>query len=113
MLGMGKEGESEMNNEILNKLIELGYVKTLVNSLEYTLYLDADGNGCFLSEFAPTKCAADAEIIKRALFDECGKRGIEISILHGRMALRDYAYIYDDDTSRESFVAAFCKVVGI
>ena len=97
-----------MNNEaILNKLIELGY-------------LDND-----ITLFDAVTSNTDYFILQRALFDECGKRGYIIKIIENKVEVYWCTFnfegeeenisdnIYEDYTSRESFVKAFCKVVGV
>ena len=94
----------QMNNEaILNKLIELGYFPQ--HHTEWEFHINS---------------ADDYLVLQRALFDECGKRGIQIKIEDSAMELwwRNSSLSYtkltsQPDTSRESFVKAFCKVVGV
>ena len=88
-----------MNNEaILNKLIELGYVKEHPQSSPFNTRRDSD----YL-------------IVQRALFDECAKRDYFIQINSRNLYIRRLIgeEIHQGDTSRESFVKAFCKVVGV
>jgi hypothetical protein len=91
-----------MNNKILNKLIELGYVIEHPQSSPFNTRRDSD----FL-------------LIQRALFEECAKRDYEITIAGNQLGISTLkegmidSFICTRDTSRESFVAAFEKVAGI
>jgi len=92
-------------NNVLNKLIELGYV-SFTESMKMLSQVDIDIYELML-----------AEKVQRALFDECGKREIEIRIRDNELEIYDWllkdSLIHEGDTSRESFLKAFCKVVGI
>lgn len=88
-------------NNVLNKLIELGYMPKDSYELMQDEYFIAD-------------------IIKRALFDECGKRNLVFEVDNNILKIQTrkehklaIVIIYKGDTSRESFLQAFCKVVGI
>lgn len=92
------------NNEaILNKMIELGYV-------------DSD-----ITLFDSTTSNTDYFILQRALFEQCHKRKLTLCTkYHGGFDIGTNKYYHHDEiifqannTSRESFRAAFCKVVGI
>ena len=99
------------NEAILNKLIELRYVET-----KGGMYKDADAMFSLRRQFDPLKNGSDSELIKSALFDVCGKRDYVIRILDNQLRIGKHdktVIFYGFDTSRESFVAAFEKVVGI
>ena len=103
-----------MNNEaILQRLIENAYLKRkndriYIDSGEYWV-LDDD-----------VSIIGDAElflILQRALFEECHKRDIVITIKNNRLiiCIADFlgSELIDLDTSRESFALAYQKLVGI
>lgn len=94
-----------MNNEaILNKLIELGYLPQHHTEWQFRI-----------------NSADDYLALQRALFDVCAKKELTLCTLwHGGFEIGKSTHYFHDrkiaempDTSRESFVAAFCKVVGI
>jgi hypothetical protein len=119
MLGMGQEGESEMNNEaILNKLIELGY--SYFHEHTSPELMTADFHDKLFGSFAPIERDRDFLLIQRALFNFIIENAYSFVInayglkIFNLSAVSDDAVaVYSGDTSRESFVAAFCKVVGI
>jgi hypothetical protein len=122
-----------MNDEaILKSLIESGHVTThaengnliTFDELNYYIRREEFDTGSKLYKNSVQL------LIQRALFDECGKRGYVFVEFKGMIyiirsfnlvafdimftaALDHPIRIYTGDTSRESFLAAFCKVVGI
>ena len=102
-----------MNSEaILQKLIELGYTCIYQDHL----YKDVHGSFCLVKNFLPLSYSHDFELIQRALFDECGKREFPLMIDNNVLKIIEKEHfntIYEGDTSRQSFLQAFKKVVGI
>lgn len=98
-------------NNVLNKLIELN--PKIQGSAKLTFFtLDRDEE--YKTTFNPEKRSADFELVLRALFDECANRDYVITI-SGNCMIIDHLCgdeIYEGDTSRQSFLQAFCKVTG-
>jgi len=100
------------NEAILNKLIELGYL--LQCEAKY-YFKHSGGERIHKGHFNPLEYDSDYLVLQRALFVECATHDYVITISANFMIIDHLCgdEIYQGDTSRESFVAAFEKVVGI
>ena len=118
----------KINSEaILNRLIHDGYIK-IINREDREFWFDEyEDDSMFIedfwSEINKSSCEGNAIalVIQRALFHECVKRGCEIKIKffasarpEGTLLVESVdSLIFSGDTSRESFILAYQKVVGI
>lgn len=115
-------------SNVLNKLINLGYLKEDIQCSDADIDAEyfvqsIDGSILFAKEeFCLIECfSAEAVLLlQRALFDACVERGYDIFIKNNKLEItvcRKLIYgnelVYSGDTSRKSWVAAFCEVVGI
>jgi hypothetical protein len=108
-----------MNNElILEKLIQLGFVKIWHSGLvhEITGLFDAREFDADSARFSP--------IIFDALVSECGKRGLFMKIINNNLEIYDCELtfeeeeeniqtIYYDIYTRQNIAQAFMKVTGL
>ena len=102
-------------NEILQKLIELGYVE-LYKSSRSDRYRDADNNSSRVEDFN-SDYAPDYLLILNALVSECGKREHILRFDNNTFLIfnlwnEETECVFEGDYTRQNIVKAFMRVVG-
>jgi hypothetical protein len=102
-------------NEILEKLIELGYVDVVQVKSEILYITEEDGYAFDALEIQDYTSRTVNSIIFDALVSECGKRGLVIGIFDNKIrisSLLAVEIIFYADYTRQNICEAFMKVVG-
>ena len=110
----------KINSEaILQKLIDDGYL----HRKQDRVYISSGEYWAVEEDASIIYDPALFLVIHRALFDECSKRDVTFKVVKNKLLVDKYEddgdlgtkiiRLHEGDTSRESFILAYQKVVGI